>query len=330
VTVAARAPGKLVVLGEYAVLTGADALVMAVDRYARATLRPSPDALCRLVTVTGRLEERRFPATEPSGVALVDALRGQDAGRGAAAWQGRLDTGALYAGGQKLGLGSSAAATVAWAGAWAALTGRAPATLVELIELHRAAQGGLGSGLDVAASLNGGVIAFNRPPGGPPSVVSVALPDSVGFVVVSSGKAAATRDFLERFAAWRAAEPHASDARLADLRAIAAMGVVAAQANDAGRFLDAVAEFGEGLFALGEAIQRDIMTGAHRAIARAAARHGVTYKVSGAGGGDVGLGFATDPTALEAFAKALPMGCEPLGLAIDHGGLVVEEGVASE
>jgi phosphomevalonate kinase len=32
-TVHARAPGKVVVLGEYAVLDGAPALVLAVDRY---------------------------------------------------------------------------------------------------------------------------------------------------------------------------------------------------------------------------------------------------------------------------------------------------------
>lgn len=329
-TVVARAPGKLVVLGEYAVLSGGDALVMAVDRYARATLGLSPDALCRLVTVADDVDERRFSAAEPSGVALVDAVRRRYAGEDVAAWRGRLDTRALYAGGQKLGLGSSAAATVAWGGAWAALTARAAPSLAELIELHRAAQGGLGSGLDVAASLNGGVIAFSRTTDAPPGVVSVALPDGVGFVVVSSGKAAATRDFLERFAAWQVAEPRASDARLAGLRATAASGVVAARANDAERFLDAVAEFGEGLLALGEAIQRDIVTATHRAIARAAVRHGVTYKVSGAGGGDVGLGFATDPTALEDFGKALPPGCEVLGLAIDHGGLVVERGVASE
>ncbi len=38
----ARAPGKLVALGEYAVLEGAPALVLAIDHYAVATLEPQP------------------------------------------------------------------------------------------------------------------------------------------------------------------------------------------------------------------------------------------------------------------------------------------------
>ena len=36
--IVARAPGKLVALGEYAVLEGAPAIVLAVDRYCEATL----------------------------------------------------------------------------------------------------------------------------------------------------------------------------------------------------------------------------------------------------------------------------------------------------
>ncbi|HSG63481.1 MAG TPA: hypothetical protein VLD39_00705, partial [Gammaproteobacteria bacterium] len=309
---------------------GGVALVMAVDRYARAAIEPSPDASCRLVTIADRVDERCFPAGAPSGVALVDALIRRGAGHGAAAWRGRLDTGALFARGRKLGLGSSAAAMVAWAGAWAAFAGLAPATLAELIELHRASQGGMGSGLDVAASLRGGVFAFRRPPDREPGIVSVALPDGVRFIVVFSGASAATRDFLERFAAWRGAEPHASGVRLAGLRRIAAAGVDAAQANDAQPFLDAVAAFGEELSALGQALQRDVMTDAHRAISQVAARHGVIYKVSGAGGGDVGLGFAADQEALEVFGRALPAGCEVLDLGIDRGGLVIEDIVASE
>ena len=46
--VRATAPGKLVVLGEYAVLAGAPALVLAVDRRCRVDLGPSDDERCQL------------------------------------------------------------------------------------------------------------------------------------------------------------------------------------------------------------------------------------------------------------------------------------------
>jgi mevalonate kinase len=55
--IVARAPGKLVALGEYAVLEGAPALVLAVDRYCVATLAESGDGLCHLIT-RAEAEER--------------------------------------------------------------------------------------------------------------------------------------------------------------------------------------------------------------------------------------------------------------------------------
>ncbi|NNC64840.1 MAG: hypothetical protein HKN84_08660, partial [Gammaproteobacteria bacterium] len=83
--------------------------------------------------------------------------------------------------------------------------------------------------------------------------------------------------------------------------------------------------YGLELDALGAAIGAEIVTPEHAAIAKVAARVGVTYKVSGAGGGDIGLGLATDEEALEAFAAGVPAGCDVLRLAIDEAGLVTEE-----
>ncbi len=58
----ARAPGKLVALGEYAVLDGAPALVLAIDRYAVATLEPSRDGDCHLRTRMAEPGDRSFAA----------------------------------------------------------------------------------------------------------------------------------------------------------------------------------------------------------------------------------------------------------------------------
>ena len=85
-----------------------------------------------------------------------------------------LDTTAFFSSGpdecRKLGFGSSAALTVALA---SAVTGRAPEAfaadlewLRTLVSLHREAQGGLGSGIDVAASLCGGVVGSSSAPVG--------------------------------------------------------------------------------------------------------------------------------------------------------------------
>jgi phosphomevalonate kinase len=68
---AARAPGKLVALGEYAVLDGAPAVVLAIDRYVEASIEPSTDGRCRLTTRSSEVVERQFAPSESSGAPLV-------------------------------------------------------------------------------------------------------------------------------------------------------------------------------------------------------------------------------------------------------------------
>jgi mevalonate kinase len=114
VSIRARAPGKMVALGEYAVLEGAPALVLAVDRYAAATIAPSEDALSHLKTLFPDPTEREFPPGEPSGSELVDVVT--SAGAHAGAWSAFSIPPHSSTVGTKLGIGSSAAALCAWAG----------------------------------------------------------------------------------------------------------------------------------------------------------------------------------------------------------------------
>src|SRR6185312_7882085 len=94
----ASAPGKLILTGEYAVLDGAPALVAAIDR---------------------RVIARRYSGprgSSPFLVAVADELarrRGKDDVAVQAAMQIVVDSSALYDDATKLGLGSSAAVTVA-------------------------------------------------------------------------------------------------------------------------------------------------------------------------------------------------------------------------
>ena len=129
----ARAPGKLVLSGAYAVLSGAPALVVAVDRYVLADSARPADFLTP--EVHAALGERAAP------------------------W---FDASQLRDGDKKLGFGSSAAILVASLAALELATEPAlsDAALCERVYerafvAHRAAQGG-GSGVDVAASAHGG------------------------------------------------------------------------------------------------------------------------------------------------------------------------------
>ncbi|HEX7082118.1 MAG TPA: hypothetical protein VF329_14005 [Gammaproteobacteria bacterium] len=323
--VGARAPGKVAVLGEYAVLDGAPALVLAVDRHCRAEIGAGRGAVNRLET---RFPDALVTETAPgtsTGIRLVDVVRDALGGE-REPWAATLDSRAFFVAGRKLGLGSSAAALCCFAAAWAAWIGAPLPSLGGLIDLHRRFQGGAGSGLDVAASMKGGAIEFRSGARSLDDVGSVQLPNGVGFAGIFAGRSASTPDLLARYHKWCAERPKEAAARHRSLRGIAEAGCAAARHGESEEFLRAVDLYGQELSALGQAIGADIVTAEHRILGNTARRFGVTYKVSGAGGGDLGLALAADADALDAFERAAAeQGFDVVHLNLDGHGLVVEE-----
>src|SRR5687767_8580508 len=97
-TLIATAPGKLILTGEYAVLAGAPAIVVAVDRRAVARRNATPRGSSPfLLAVAVEIAERRG-AADPAARAALEIS---------------VDSTAFYDRMTKLGLGSSAAVTVA-------------------------------------------------------------------------------------------------------------------------------------------------------------------------------------------------------------------------
>jgi phosphomevalonate kinase len=327
--IVARAPGKLVALGEYAVLDGGPAVVLAIDRFVEVELAPNAAGLCRLSMRSAATAERAFAPHESSGSPLVDVVTATVTPP--LPWTAVIDSRALFAGREKLGLGSSAAVLCAWAGAFAAFArsqGRVVAdpTLAGLIDLHRAFQGGRGSGLDVAASYTGGAIRFSLDAAGVPQVGSVRLPNGVGFAGIFAGRSASTPELIAHYRVWRRDRPADAAALVRRLTALAEAGCAAARGDDAAGWIEAFAAYGRGLKDLGEAIGVEVVTAEHRQIGDEAARFGVAYKVSGAGGGDLGLVCATDVQALSAFTKRMTnRGFRVINVSLAGHGLVVEQ-----
>ncbi|MCC6526578.1 MAG: hypothetical protein IT373_28275 [Polyangiaceae bacterium] len=316
----ARAPGKLVLSGAYAVLEGATAIVAAVDRYATA------DSSAPASFVTAEV------AAAIARGALVSAPA-FDAAPLRAATDGRS---------RKLGLGSSAAilvASIATALGEAGLGGHALAqeAFARALPAHRVAQGG-GSGVDVAASAHGGVVrcrlelaaspeATVAAAGPPLEVAPVALPAGLHVHVVASQGEVATRSMLgavralareapERYAAWLARARVGSDAALA--------------ATTAGAFVAALDEQFRALAELGRAAGVPIVTPAMECVARQARVLGATFGPSGAGGGDVALYVGTEALPAELVACAAREGLERLEVALGARGVhLVEDGAPS-
>ena len=282
----ARAPGKLVLSGAYAVLSGAPALVVAVDRYAVAdSARPASFLTPEVHAALGDQPAPWFDAHE------------------------------LRDGDKKLGLGSSAAILVA---SLAALElDREPGLRDEVLcgrvferalIAHRAAQGG-GSGVDVAASAHGGLLAARRTAAGL-ELSRLALPDELCFEVWACSAAASTAEYLARVRAFAARDPAAHAACINAQAAAAEAALAAVQQDQAAAFVSAIALQVGTLGALGEAAGVAIVTPELAVLGQLARAHGAAFLPAGAGGGDVAYYVGLTPPRAD-FAER----CRELGLS---------------
>ncbi|HEX5962025.1 MAG TPA: hypothetical protein VFY97_12390 [Rhodanobacteraceae bacterium] len=334
----ASAPGKLVLLGEYAVLEGAPALVLAVNRRARVTLDGTAGDACEIVSPTLELGARlnlggggvAWTAAPPRELEWVATLlrRFQPAAHNFPASRIELDSGPFYldrtGGRAKLGLGSSAALSVALLGALHAASGMARPALDECVGAHRAIQHGHGSGIDTAASLAGGLTRYALRAGQMPYCEPCELPSGLHWRCVYSGRPASTRAMLATVAAWRDREPAAFTQRMDELVTISSRGVDAVAANDAAAFLSSLHDYAHALARFGEAAGADIASREHRALGVLASGCGCTYKSCGAGNGDIGITFAVEDTRLQEFSvRASRAGFPVIDLAADPKGLDV-------
>jgi phosphomevalonate kinase len=318
------APGKVVLWGEYAVLTGAPALVMAVNRFARASVEVGGrNWHCRAVghnSPPATLDPTRlYCAERPPGDAVwamlwyaLRPLAQLPLPEGAAV---TLDTSDLHSNGIKLGLGSSAALCVATYGACCRLLGHAPSEEA-VSAIHRQFQGGVGSGIDVAAAWHGGTLRFRRAPAGTPvEATAWPLPPSLHVAFVFSGRPASTPDHLARFRDWL---DRGEGAALTDLAAASEELFTAAE------FLPALTDYVRCLAAVDRAAGLGIFSDAHRHLQRLALEAGVVYPPCGAGGGDIGAAFTADPDAAERFRRsAAGNGYSPLPLETASHGIQV-------
>lgn len=347
--VSVTAPGKVVVLGEYAVLEGAPALVMAVNRRVRVTLSMVGDSCCS-VTMPGwstasypfRLgdagpewlghgSQPRLPLVERVLERFFAPALGRARGE---PFDLVLDSAELTQPGDsgviKLGLGSSAALTVALyhaLGYYAALhqCDAAPPVLEELIETHSSLQGRRGSGLDVATSLYGGLVEYSRRQG--PEVRAWTLPSALEYCFVWSGQSAATAEFLARLDDRRRHGRGRFEAVIGPLRDLAEAGARAARADAAEEFLRIMDAYADALENLGKEAGADILSAPHRHLRRQVARCGAVYKPCGAGGGDIGIAMSADPGALARFREqAAADGFKVLSLSCDQSGVTTLPG----
>ena len=313
------APGKLVLSGEYLVLLGAPALVLAINRRARCVLKPSDvDGLTVLSLLSNESETIDIPESE------IDASNGplhkllslmQPLTNVPEQSLLTLDTHVFFEHQEKLGLGSSAALIVALTALFDDLR-HTTTPFDSLRRIHNEFQNNQGSGLDVAASLSGGVIRFQKG-----HFERVRLPSKLSFCYVFTGASTNTADMVQRFSNILDDE---HDRGLIQAWNQLAYKVPDSLDND-DTFLQNLRELTDLTYRFDQNSRLGIFGLSHQKARDLALELNLVYKPCGAGGDDIGVAVGTDLSRLKVFAdKAQENGMRIQDLEIADDGVRVQ------
>jgi phosphomevalonate kinase len=287
------APGKLVLTGAYAGLGGAPAIVMATNRGAYADgsrSNPTPTAEVR------------------AALGDVDSPH--------------VDASSLFLGSRKLGLGASAAILVASLAAREGKRGadlsdeRVRSALFERARIaHANAQAG-GSGVDVAASVYGGVLEYV-----PGVSKRRSLPAGTRIHVFACGTSARTSELRGQVDRFAALSPASHRTCIDDLETIAHEAAAAVKSGQHEAFVGAIRRAARALFRLGVAANAPIVPEGFDALEDIATAENAAFCVSGAGGGDVATYVGSSLPSPAFVERARELGLFEIDVALDEKGV---------
>jgi len=327
-----NAPGKLLLLGEYAVLEGSPALVVAVNTQCKVSIRtPSTNNLYLRATnldlreLSLSRDNKDHYVLEADQTSNSEYLNYRYCLEAIRIFQDNypqqiipptvitIDTSEFYhqIDNSKIGLGSSAAVTVATLKALFRLT-ETQTDQVNFFSMalkaHRIAQEGKGSGVDVAASTYGGLIQYTQPKSNSETahtIESITLPDNLFIIPVWTGYSVSTREFVGRVNRVKSDSPEAYRTVIQSLGDLASLGIENLRAGRISYFLEIIQEYGNAMSQLGQLADIDIFSEVHHKIREVVEQSGGVYKPSGAGGGDIGVAITTTPEIRQRIIESL-------------------------
>jgi len=351
-----KVPGKLILLGEYAVLEGANALVAAVDRFVHATISAAEhdyfqlfsnltsNSICFIINEKGDVlpdenQSDQDLSTMRFSLLIVNQITKmiRKSGTLINPFDLKIDTSQFFIEAQKnkIGLGSSAALTVALTMAIACFL-EAENKLFPCeydlfrfaCDTHFIAQGNHGSGIDIAASVYGGINVYNivsiDQKEENKNISPVAVNDDLYFLPVWTGVSASTRELLSQVDKFRSDFENEYQDMMSRLLVLSDSGCLIYRERNCQDFLDIIHDYYKVLKDFSARSKIPIISNIHESIAEIVYSYGGVYKPSGAGGGDIGLAFSDSKEVIEKVKKTLVNNnIETLSINISEEGVTV-------
>ncbi|MEM7097508.1 MAG: hypothetical protein AAF541_04550 [Pseudomonadota bacterium] len=298
--------------GEYAVLEGAPAAVVALNRFAQVQLTMTSNAAGWRVSSEGFASPALHtyspkPINLPCAHMLNSVLEAWQIQDYPKPFSIHTDTSSFHDAGIKLGIGSSAAVCCATYLGMAQMLGKKP-QLSQAIKIHQAFQGGRGSGLDVAASWHGGMIRFQDG-----IATGSAWNKALAWMPVWTGVSASTFDHLGVFKNWLEKK---------QTRALTTLADCSVSLFDELNFENLHAYI-DALNQLDQEAGIGIYSRSHQTLAQIADEFGLLYKPCGAGGGDLGIAIAQGSVPAEFVTRVHQSGFATPALEISQHGVRV-------
>jgi phosphomevalonate kinase len=328
----ATVPGKAVISGEYAVLVGAPAIAVALDRRAVVKVESVVGDYHVISTPGFATGSWRFSTNEVGEIRWHDELPEGgltlvEAAFAAADFDDReskffsIDTRAFADDSTcyKLGLGSSAAAISALVAVLCELGEQEFALGETALAAHANFQSGLGSGVDIATSLAGGVIEYRM--GDAANMVRHAWPDDLFYAILWSGRPASTQARVSKFD-----QSNSNHSSVSALVAAASDVANVWACQQSTNILASLGAYTESLLQFNLVHGLGIFDAGHEGLYATSISTDVLYKPCGAGGGDIGIALSLDAFALlDYVAEAEKLGFRELSVAMDSNGVVVSK-----
>jgi len=329
--VEASAPGKIIIVGEYAVLSDAPAISMAVDQRAQVTIKKHNEKT-HILTTSGYSDTvARFNISKTGAIEWLDTIA-EDSVRlfFESSWshvcfqsdnfyEYNLDTTGFYAqaGGYKYGIGSSAALAVAVAVAFVKMFNLTQKAGELASQIHNTFQNNRGSGVDIETSSIGGVIKYYRDP--EKKSVLLDLPENLKFRIFWCGTPFNTVTQLKKLGSL-------NKKSFLALREMA-ISIELVLANFSSEFfIDYLKKYTDTLRRFSDDYDLNIFANNHDILTDEAKKYPNTiYKPCGAGG-DIGICFSLSSKTLDVFeCIASQNGFKLLDLSIDKKGFISKD-----